>query len=100
MAPDELRDIGHHLLRGVFSYILGRRVDLVCRSHRQSSDSLATGKTRRAIMNGGRRIRQYTSRSATILINGVGGGLGDCLSLVLRLGCEVDDGGVGGFYDV
>ena len=57
MAAHELLEIGHHLLRIVHSYVLGRRIDLVGSGLRQSRDSFSTWETRCALMNEGRRIR-------------------------------------------
>jgi hypothetical protein len=96
MAPHELLEIGHHLLRRVLSDVLGRRADLLGSGLRQSSESLATWEMGLAVMNGGRRVRQRTSRRTAILINGVGGSLSDRL----RLGRDVDDDGLGRFCDV
>jgi hypothetical protein len=88
--------IGHHLLRRVLSDVLGRRVDLLGSGLRQSSESLATWEMGLAVMNGGRRVRQRTSRSTAILIKGVGGSLSDRL----HLGRDVHDDGLGRFCDI
>ena len=95
MTPDELLQIGHHLLRRVFSYVPGGGVDVFGGGMRQSRHSFTTPKTRGAIMHGRRRIPQHTSRGTAMLINGVGGSLGDRLHPILRPGREIDEGGLG-----
>jgi hypothetical protein len=100
MAPHDLLEIGQHLMRRVFSDVPGRAVDLLGSGRCESRDFFASWETRHAVMNGGRSIRQYTSRVTAMLINPVGGTLGDRLRLVRRLGRDVGDEGLGRFGDV